>query len=190
MRPLPILLTVVMSALALPAEAERLRVDVLVFLHPESLEEAVAAPRHPDDPQALPLDDLRGLAYGGISLLPESGNALNAEWQQLTRLGGARRLLRLSWLQLDAPRENGAALRLHLPSGDGASGLDGWIRLNKGQRALLSADVEYAQAEALPGQPRRVKSWRLREQRRVDMDTVQYFDSARVGLLAKVSVVP
>ena len=88
-------------AIALPvtAAAEKLRVDVLIFLNPPPADERGTAPRHPDDETAISLDDLRGLAYAGVALLPENATTLAAEWATLSANKSYRPLLRLSWLQ-------------------------------------------------------------------------------------------
>lgn len=178
-------LAALLLACGLPfaASAEKLRVDVLVFLNPPSAEEAGSAPRHPDDERAISLDDVRGMAYAGIALLPEDSSTLAAEWNLLKASRRYRPLLRLSWLQ-DAPRfEGGPALRIYQPGGDGISGLDGWLRLHRGKAVLLSADLEMVQ----PGPDRQAAGYRLQERRALAMDTLHYLDSPRIGVLARVS---
>ncbi|MES2885772.1 MAG: CsiV family protein [Pseudomonadota bacterium] len=172
-------------ALALPvaASAEKLRVDVLIFLNPPSAEEVGSPPRHPDDERAIAIDDVRGLAYAGIALLPEDSSTLAVEWNLLKASRRYRPLLRLSWLQ-DVPRfEGGPALRIYQPGGDGISSLDGWLRLHQGKGVLLSADLEVVQ----PGPERQPLGYRLQERRALTLDTLHYLDSSRIGVLARVS---
>lgn len=178
--------------LPVAAQAERLRVDVLVFLQAPFADERGTAPRHPDSERAIALDDVRGLAYAGISVLPESASTLGAEWARLSAQRGYQPLLRLSWLQLEPPAREGAALRVFVPSGDGIGGLDGWLRLNLGKQPLLVADLEYVQAGTAIGADgqKSALGWRLQEQRRLAPDTLHYFDSARLGLLARVTRLP
>lgn len=178
-------LAALLLACALPfaASAEKLRVDALIFLNPPSPGESGTAPRHPDDERAISLDDVRGLAYAGIALLPEDSSTLAAEWNLLKASHRYRPLLRLSWLQ-DTPRfEGGPALHIYQPGGDGISGLDGWLRLHRGKGVLLSADLEVVQ----PGPDRQPLGHRLQERRGLTMDTLHYLDSPRLGVLVRVS---
>ena len=179
-------LTTLLLALTLPAtaaQAEKLRVDTLIFLNPPSVEEQGTPPRHPDDERAIAIDDLRGLAYAGIALLPEDSSTLAPEWTMLKASRRYKPLLRLSWLQ-EAPRfEGGPALRIYLPGGDGISGLDGWLRLHRGKGVLLSADLEVVQ----PGPDQQPLGYRLQERRALTTDTLHYLDSTRIGVLARVS---
>ncbi|MES2683479.1 MAG: CsiV family protein [Pseudomonadota bacterium] len=172
-------------ALALPmtASAERLRVDVLIFTTARASPYTGTPPRHPDDDRAIAIDDLRGLAQAGIALLPEASTTLAAEWATLTLSKVYKPVLRLSWLQEGAVFEGGPALRIYLPGGDGISGLDGWLRLNRGRSVQLSADLELVQvgADQLP------QAHRLRERRELPLDTLHYLDSNRIGVLARVS---
>jgi len=180
-----VVVAALLLALPLLARAERLRVDVLVFLNPPSAVERGTAPRHPDDARALSLDDARGLAYQGIALLPESNTTLAAEWATLKASKSYRPLLRMSWIQQSPSSDRGPALRVYQPGGDGVSGLGGWLRLHGGRSPALSADLEYVQA--YPGQP--PTGQRLQERRVLGLDTLHYLDSARIGVLARVTVV-
>ena len=78
--------------------------------------------------------------------------------------------------------DGGPALRLYAPSGDGVSGLDGWLRLNAGRFPHIEADLEYVQV--LDGQ---ALGYRLRERRKAPAPSLHYLDSARLGVLAKVT---
>lgn len=178
-------LAALLLACVLPAvaAAQKLRVDVLIFLNPLSSEERGSAPRHPDDDRATSIDDLRGLAYVGIALLPEEASTLAAEWALLKASKTYQPLMRLSWLQ-DPPRaDGGPALRIYLPGGDGISALGGWLRLRGGHHLALSADLEYLQATAA-GQ---ALGLRLQEKRTLEPSVLHYLDSPRLGVLARVS---
>ncbi len=178
-------LATALLALALPcgAMAERLRVDVLIFLNPPSVMEPGSAPRHPDDGRAITIDDVRGLAYAGIALLPETASTLAAEWATLKAKRGYTPMLRLSWLQETPPPDAGPALRLYLPAGDGSSGLSGWLRLHGGRSLTLAADLENVQ----PGPDHSPQGNRLQQRRTLVMDTLHYLDSSRVGMLVRVT---
>ena len=172
-------------ALALPlaASAERLRVDVLIFSNTRASPYPGTPPRHPDDARAIAIDDARGLAQAGIVMLPEASNLLAAEWATLTLSKAYKPMLRLSWLQEGAVFEGGPALRIYLPDGDGISGLDGWLRLNRGRSVQLSADLEMVQVAA----DKTPQAHRLQERRELPLDTLHYLDSNRIGVLARVS---
>ncbi|MDO9452959.1 MAG: CsiV family protein [Stagnimonas sp.] len=178
-------LAVALLAIALPlsAMAERLRVDVLIFLNPLSADEQGTAPRHPDDERAIDLDDAPGLAYAGIALLPDNASTLAAEWATLSASKRYKPLLRLSWVQESPSSANGPALRLELPGGDRLSSLSGWLRLQGGRNISLSADLESVQ----PGSARQPLGLRLQERRTLGLDTLHYLDSPRIGVLARVT---
>lgn len=178
-------LAALLLALALPlaASAERLRVDVLIFTNARASPYPGTPPRHPDDERALAIDDARGLAQAGIVMLPEASSTLAAEWATLTLSKAYKPVLRLSWLQDGAMFEGGPALRIYLPGGDGISGLDGWLRLNRGRSVQLSADLELVQV----GSDKLPQAHRLQERRELPLDALHYLDSNRIGVLARVS---
>jgi hypothetical protein len=179
------LTALLLAAMPLLAAAERYRVDVALFLNPADTTESPAAPRHPDDVLAISLDDPAGLKAAGIEVLPEAGSLLGPEWMLLKNNHRYKPLLQLSWTQERAAAKGGPAVRVFLPSGDGVTNLDGWLRLNAMGYPVLSADLEYTQLSmGLPA------GYRLREVRKVNAGALQYFDSARLGMLAKVTVLP
>lgn len=175
-----------LMALALPATAmaERLRVDVLIFLNPPPLQEQATAARHPDNERAIGIDDLRGLAYAGIALLPESASSLASEWATLNANRSYRPLLRLSWLQEAPDSERGPALRVYLPGGGGQSSLEGWLRLQGGgMHPTLAADLETVQIAAGGS----ALGYRLKQRRSLPLNTLHYLDSPGIGVLARIS---
>lgn len=165
----------------LAAQADRYRVEVIVFLNPAAGESG-HAPQHPDLPQALSLDDTNGLRAAGIALHGEAKDVLPAEWANLRASKNHQPLLRLAWMQDNPAAAGGPALRLYAPAGDGVTGLDGWLRLNTGRFPHLEADLEYVQV--IDGQ---AAGFRLRERRKAPTPTLHYLDSARLGVLARVS---
>ncbi len=167
---------------AAAATPERLRVDVLVFINPPTADERGSAPRHPDDARAVSIDDLRGLAYAGIAPLPETASTLTAEWALLGASKSYRPLLRLSWLQAMPPAENGPALRLYLPAGNGSS-VGGWLRLHGGNKLQLSTDLESVQ----PGADGAAQGLRLKARRSLAVGSLHYLDSPGVGLLVRLT---
>lgn len=180
-------LVVLLMALVLPATAmaERLRVDVLIFLNPPPLQEQATPARHPDNERAIGIDDVRGLAYAGIALLPESASSLAGEWATLSASRSYRPLLRLSWLQEAPAAEAGPALRIYLPGGAGQSSLEGWLRLQSGgMHPALSADLESVQVAAGGS----ALGYRLNQRRSLPLNTLHYMDSPRIGVLARISL--
>ena len=176
-----LLITLAMPTMAL---AERLRVDVLIFLNPPPLQEHATATRHPDNERAIGIDDLRGLAYAGIALLPENASSLASEWATLSANRSYRPLLRLSWLQEAPDSERGPAMRIYLPGGDGQSSLEGWLRLQGGgMHPALMADLESVQTTAGGN----ALGYRLKQRRSLPLNTLHYLDSPRIGVLARVS---
>lgn len=180
-RTLPKALFLALLLTPLAAHADRYRVDAIVFLNPTPSESG-HAPQHPEIPQALSLDDANGLRANGITLLADTSTVLSAEWNNLRYSKRYQTLMRLSWTQDQPVADGGPALRLYAPSGDGISGLDGWLRLSAGRFPHLEADLEYVQT--LNGQ---ALAYRLREKRKAPTPTLHYLDSARIGVLAKVS---
>lgn len=170
-------------ALPLAARAELLRVDVLIFLNPPPAEERGTAARHPDDERAIAIDDVRGLARAGIALLPEAASTLAPEWALLGSRRAYKPLLRLSWMQQNPGAQAATPLRIYLPGGDGASGLGGWVALQGGRNPALAADLEYLE----PGLNRQPLGLRLQERRSLASGTLHYFDSPRIGLLARIT---
>ena len=171
LRTLPLALALLLAPLA--AQAERYRVEALVFLNPATAEVG-RAPQRVALPQVLSLDDANGLRAAGIELQADSATVLANEWNAL--------LLRLAWTQPAPGPAGGAGLRLFAPSGDGISGLDGSLRLSSGRYPHLDADLEYVQT--IEGAP---QAYRLREKRKMPTATLHYLDSARIGVLARVS---
>lgn len=186
--------TAVILALTLPlsAAAERLRVDALVFLNLTPSEERGSVPKRPDDTRAISIDDPRGLASAGITLLPDTSSTLNAEWKALSAAAQFRPLLRLSWVQERPVLQGGPALRIYQPGGDGSSGLSGWLRLNKGNAEHFTAALEYAQADHVlkVGMPRTPLAFPLQERRTVKLNTLHHLDSSRIGVLVRVTPAP
>jgi hypothetical protein len=177
-------LSLLLVALPSAAMAARWRVDALLFLNPPSAVERGSTPRHPDNDRAISLDDVQGLAYAGISVLPEEADTLAGEWATLRANRRYKPLLRLSWIQQDPPAQHGPALRLYLPSGRG--GLEGWLRLEARRGMALVADLEYVQPKA----DGNLDGYRLQVRQPMSNHTLHYLDSTRLGVLARVSPLP
>ena len=165
----------------LAAQAERYRVEAIVFLNPANAE-AGRTPQRLSLPQVLSLDDANGLRAAGIEVQADSSTVLANEWNALRAGRRHQPLLRLAWTQPAPGPGGGAGLRLFAPAGDGVSGLDGSLRLSTGRYPHLEADLEYVQAADGEAQ-----AYRLRETRRMPGAGLHYLDSARIGVLARVS---
>lgn len=164
--------------------AELYRVEALIFLNPPGAE-AGTAPQGPENPRALALDDSNGLYAAGIQLQADSKSVLSAEWANLRASKNHQPLLRLAWTQSDPPASGGPALRIYEPSGDGVGGLEGWLRLSANRYPHLEADLEWVRAvDGLP------LAHRLRERRKLGSAGLHYLDSARLGLLVRVTKLP
>lgn len=172
------------ALLALPglAAADKLRVDVLLFYNTPAADERSSAPRRPYNDSAIAIDDARALADAGIAMLPERGTTLAVEWATLSRRG-YQPARRLSWVQEPPRTEGGPALRVYLPGSDGISGIFGWLSLHRDKRLQLSADLEAIQAAG--GQA--PTAYRLQERRTLELGVLNYLDSPRIGVLARVT---
>lgn len=170
------------------AQAERYRVDLIVFA-----DRSGAGGESPRAVQAPALErsafpsEAQELRAAGIEVLPDASFGLTDAWTRLRNSRNYQPLLRLAWLQKDPPAERGLALRLR--HGDPWSGsvgevypLDGTVALRAGRFLHVDADLVWTQA-ADGGD---LASYRLQEKRRVKRDELHHLDSPRLGLLARV----
>lgn len=190
------LLAVALLLAPLAAQAERYRVDLIVFrdLYPSSEQGRDYQPPPPTTaPVAgvLELNDPRAAA-AGIEVLPEAQFGLADLWQKLR---GSRRyqpLVRLAWLQDDPPAERSLALRLRhgapltLLSAGVASApaypLEGSVALRLSHYLYLDADLAWVE----PVAGGKLGAVKLKEVRRMKRDEVHHLDSPRLGILARV----
>ncbi len=186
-----LLLAGLLLAAAPLAQAETYRVDLIVFVDLwQTGSEAGAAPAPPNIKGALQAEDAAGLRAAGIEILPDAQFGLADEWQHLRYSKQFKPLLRLAWTQKDPPAERGPSLRIKLggvpgPSGTAVVGatpapaVDGSVALLLVKNYLhVDADLQYL-ADGL--------RWPLDERRRMRRDEVHHIDSARLGLLTKVT---
>ncbi len=97
---------------------------------------------------------------------------LNNSFGSLRRSGGFKPLVHLSWVQRVGSNRVGEAVRIK------AGGLDGLIKIQRGNYLHLLADFEYAQNETV---------YRLKEKRRIKLNETHYLDHPRLGIIARVS---
>lgn len=170
--------------------AETWRVDLLVFAHEDLAGGETGTEARPLTAEdAIPLDDRARLEANGIRILSPENSRLNAQWRRLQNATAFRPLLRLSWLQRNPPQRGGPTLLLRhgqpLLSMDGAPirQLEGTLRLTLRRYLHLDADLRWSERGSEAGL---LRSWPLREQRRMRSETLHYLDSSRLGLLVEI----
>ncbi|NGY04461.1 CsiV family protein [Solimonas terrae] len=174
-------IVVLLLALALPAHAETYRMDLIVFVNRYAAAEAGAPAQLPDLSGAILPDNPAALQAAGITLLPDSAFGMQSEWQRLRNSRQFEPIARLAWTQPDPPSARGPALRVRwgTPSPTGMTPVDGRVMLLIVNRYLtLDADLLYTAGNS---------SWRLDERRRMRRDELHHLDSAKLGILARVT---
>jgi hypothetical protein len=182
-----------LAALLAPATAlaERYRVDLIVFAdrsvnpresaHPVEMPEAV---------RAFESWEVVPLRNAGIEVLEDELFGLMEEWNRLDNSQAHEPLVRIAWLQKDPPAERGVALRLRQGTAMEAMTatgsaevypVDGWVALLAGR--YLHLDASFVFTEAAEGGE--LRSYRLRERRRLRRDELHHLDSPRLGLLVR-----
>lgn len=195
----------VLFGLAIPAHAERYRVDLILFADKTGVgDEAPLPAQAPDLARSLEPTDTAKLRAAGIEMLPDENFGLLDEWKKLSNSQRQQPLLRLAWLQKDPPSERGVSLRLRsgaLLSAAASNGsppstpdaarptlrtgihaVDGTVALLMGRFLHLDADLIYTQT----GSDGELGSYRLKERRRMRRNELHHLDSPRLGLLARV----
>ena len=186
-------------ALALPlaAHAERYRVDLILFIDRSGPAGESPQPLQvPDTARALEAFETVPLRSAGIELLPDEQFGLTEQWSRLRNSKNHQPIVRLAWLQKDPPAERGPAIRLHWgsPFTDVATlsaqrvyPVDGSVTLLAGRYLHLEAELVYTQADASSGE---LRSFRLKERRRLRRDELNHLDSPRLGVLMKATRAP
>lgn len=189
-------LAVLALAAPLAAQAERYRVDAIVFIDRsapagESTQPLVL----PDVAKALEPFEATPLRNAGIEILPDEQFGLVEEWQRLRNSKNHQPILRLAWLQKDPPAERGPSIRLHWGSAFtevtqlGAQRVypvDGSVALLAGRYLHLDADLVHTQADGTGA----LRSFRLDERRRLRRDELHHLDSPRLGMLVRATRAP
>jgi hypothetical protein len=178
----PLLSALLLLALSLPAAAETYPMDLIVFVDRYASGEAGRAVQLPNLAGAVLPDNAGALQASGLTVLPDSAFALQDEWQKLRNSKRFQPLARLAWTQKDPPENNGPALRVRAGDGDPAP-LDGRVMLLINNRYLtLDADLVYTAASGGSS-----ASWTLDTRRRMRRDELHHLDSAKLGILARVT---
>ena len=155
------------------AEADRYRIEVLVFS------------------QNLPTSEIFDQTESRIQW-PTALTELSAYQQiddkafkdnaaALFRDAAYEPIAHLAWVQSTGP--GNAILPVHIQSPDGK--LDGYVQLRKAQALELIVDLEQKSDRA--DRSGRVYLYRLNEKRPVKFNEVQYFDHPKIGLLVRVN---
>lgn len=175
------------------ALAERYRVDLIVFIDRSGpAGESTQPLQVPDVAKSLEPYEATPLRNAGIEILPDEQFGMATEWQRLRNSRNHQPILRVAWLQKDPPAERGTTLRLHWGNAfTDVSGLtaqrvypvDGTVALLAGRYLHLDAELVYTQA----GDSGEMRSFRLKERRRLKRDELHHLDSPRLGILVKAT---
>mgnify|MGYP006137726767 CR=1 FL=1 len=187
-----LLATLVLGLFGPPALAETYRVDLIVFLDKYAAGEAGHAAQPSAEP-AIALDDAAALAAAGITLLPDAQFGLQEQWNRLRNAARFQPLVRLAWMQKDPPSERGPALKLRqgpllnvfdavTASAYTQAQVDGSVALLLNRYLQVDADLRYT----VPSGDG-FTQYDLRERRRMRRDELHHLDSAKLGIVAKVS---
>ena len=173
-----------------PAQAERYRVDLILFADRSAAAGEVTVPLvTPNLANAIEPFETGKLRAAGIEMLPDESFGLMDAWNHLRNSKNHQPLLRLAWLQQDPPAERGVPLHLHtgepfshlMPAGSsGIYPVDGTIALLGGR--FLHFDAELVYTQEVSGD---LRSFHLKERRRVKRDELHHIDSPRLGLLVR-----
>jgi hypothetical protein len=191
---LPTLLRALLLLAALApsaALAERYRVDVIVFADRSApANESTQPVLQPEAARTLEPWEVAPLRAAGIEILEDELFGLMNEWNRLKNSKNHEPLVRLAWIQKDPPAERGIAIRLKQGkplTGTTATGsaefypVDGWVALLAGRYLHLDASFVHTQ-QMEDGE---LRSFRLRERRRLRRDELNHLDSPRIGLLVR-----
>ena len=183
---------VMLATLSRPALAETYRVDLIVFLDKYASGESGHAAQPATEP-AIALEDSAALSAAGITLLPDAQFGLQEQWNRLRNAARFQPLVRLAWTQKDPPSERGPALKLRqgpllnvfdavTASAYTQAQVDGSVALLLNRYLQVDADLRYT----VPSGDG-FTQYDLRERRRMRRDELHHLDSAKLGIVAKVS---
>jgi hypothetical protein len=178
------------------ALAERYRVDLIVFADRSAAAgESSQVLLQPEPARTLEPWETAPLRNAGIEILPDEAFGLAEQWQRLRNSRNHTPLIRLAWLQKDPPAQRTIALRLKHGTpvtGMTAAGsaevypVDGWVALLAG--SYLHLDASFVHTQALPEGD--LRSFRLRERRRLKRGELNHLDSPRLGVLVRAQRAP
>lgn len=184
-------LALLAALLPTAALAERYRVDLILFADRSAAAGESSQPLLlPEPGKTLETWEAAPLRNAGIEILPDESFGLMEAWNRLRNSKNHQPLIRLAWIQKDPPAERAIALRLkhgNPVTGMTATGsaevypVDGWVALLAGRFLHLDASFVYTQALG-PGD---LRSFRLRERRRLKRGELNHLDSPRLGVLVR-----
>ncbi|MGH8482605.1 MAG: CsiV family protein [Nevskiaceae bacterium] len=173
------------------ALAERYRVDVIVFADRSAASGESSQPaQSPDAARTFEPWEVVPLRNAGIEILEDELFGLMDAWKRLGNSRNHEPLVRIAWIQKDPPAERGVALRLRHGKplvGMTATGsaefypVDGWVALLAGR--FLHLDASFVHTQAL--EDGELRSFRLRERRRLRREELHHLDSPRIGLIVR-----
>lgn len=173
------------------AAAERYRVDLIVFADRSvPANESTQPVTHPEPARTLEPWEVVPLRNAGIEVLEDELFGLMDAWNRLRNSKNHEPLIRLAWIQKDPPAERGIAIRLKqgkpltgMTAGGSAEfyPVDGWVALLAGR--YLHFDASFVHTQVL--EDGELRSFRLRERRRLKRDELNHLDSPRLGLLVR-----
>jgi hypothetical protein len=189
------LLAAVAAAAAVPAAAERYRVDLIVFADKSGTgSESPVAAQAPELKGSIEPYESSQLRAAGIEILPDDQFGLMEHWGHLRNSRYHQPLLRLAWYQKDPPADRTVSLHLHhgapfselTPSGSSTIyPLNGTVALLVGRYLHLDVDFLWTQANGTD-----LTSYRLHERRRLKRDELHHLDSPKVGILVRAQRAP
>jgi hypothetical protein len=185
-----LLLLAALAPSAAPAQ-QRYRVDVIVFADRSApANESTQPVMQPEPTRTLEPWEVAPLRNAGIEILEDELFGLMDAWNRLRNSKNHEPLIRLAWIQKDPPAERGIAIRLkHGKPMTGVTGagsaeyypVDGWVALLAGR--YLHLDASFVHTQAL--EDGELRSFKLRERRRLKRDELNHLDSPRIGLLVR-----
>ncbi len=173
------------------ALAERYRVDLILFADRSTPSNESSQPvLLPETVRTFEPWEVSPLRNAGIEILEDELFGLNEAWNRLRNSRNHEPLIRIAWIQKDPPAERGIALRLKqgkpmtslTPGGSvEVYPVDGWVALLAGRYLHLDANFVQTQVQ----EDGALRSFRLRERRRLKRDELNHLDSPRLGLLVR-----
>ena len=194
MNPSTLLRALLLLAALAPSAAlaqQRYRVDVIVFADRSApTTESTQPVMQPEPTRTLEPWEVAPLRNAGIEILEDELFGLMDAWNRLRNSKNHEPLVRLAWIQKDPPAERGIAIRLKHGkplTGMTAAGsaefypVDGWVALLAGR--YLHFDASFVHTQQM--EDGELRSFRLRERRRLRRDELNHLDSPRIGLLVR-----
>jgi hypothetical protein len=155
------------------AEGSRYQIELVVF------EQGIQSTTVSNQTESLikwptALTELSGMQQTENKLLTDSATILLSQ-------SGYKPIVHFAWVQSAGP--GGAILPMHVKSEDGR--LDGFIHLRNTQSFELITDLEYRSIQV--NNTGKYYLYRVNEKRPLELNSIQYFDHPKIGVLVQVS---